>query len=80
METVIRIEGGEIFRVVSVANVFVKYKPSGSHCLQLWEDKQVFANGEIKERDRPLLKGHLGHCLSCTPYVASAQLRFGALA
>ena len=50
-ETRIRIEEGDIFRVVSVANVFVKYESSEGECLQLWEDRQVFTDGDVRKRD-----------------------------
>ena len=50
-ETSIRIEEGEISRVVSVANVYVKYKSAEGECLQLWEDRQVFTNGDVRKRD-----------------------------
>lgn len=54
-ETRIRLEEGEIFRVVSVANIFVKYKSADGECLQLWEDRQESADGSTRSRNNPFL-------------------------
>ena len=54
-ETRIRTEEGDIFRVVGVANVFVKYRSAEGELLQLWEERQEFANGSSRPRNNAFL-------------------------